>query len=51
MTVRGQRIEIVELPQRDFYHQNILSQQSLKSISPDGAVGIETSTLAQLPPT
>src|SRR5215813_14073516 len=30
-----QRIEIAKLPQRCLYHQNILSQQSLKSILPD----------------
>ena len=35
MAMADQRIEVAQLPQRDVDHKNILSQQSLKSISSD----------------
>src|SRR3984957_6768725 len=36
MAVTNQRVEVAELPQRDVYHQIILSLSSLISILPDG---------------
>jgi hypothetical protein len=35
MAMMGQRIEITQLPEGKAIHQNILSQRSLESISPD----------------
>src|SRR5260370_664156 len=42
-----QRIEVAQLPKRDVYHKNILSQQSLKSISSDGSGCVDCPHTAQ----
>src|SRR5712672_1049752 len=42
-----QRIEVAQLPKRDVYHKNILSQQSLKSISSDGSGYVDCPHTAQ----
>src|SRR5712671_934797 len=42
-----QRIEVAQLPKRDVDHKNILSQQSLKSISSDGSGCVDCRHTAQ----
>lgn len=46
VAMRRQRIEIVQLPQRDLNHQNILSLQSLKSILLMMCIGVEHASSA-----